>query len=70
MLVAEAEFLSDTTVLLSNDGNLLKRLSPLVKGLLIMKPTEFIKKYNVSKERLRISPAESNYLHHQTWWRF
>jgi hypothetical protein len=70
MLVAEAEFLSDTTVLLSNDENLLKTLSPLVKGLLIMKPTEFVKNYDLSKERLRISPAESDYLYHQTWWRF
>ena len=70
MLVAEAEFLSDTTVLLSNDGALLKKLSPLVKGLLIMKPTEFINKFDVSKERLRVSPAESNYLNQKTWWRF
>jgi hypothetical protein len=70
MLVAEAEFLSDTTVLLSNDRNLLKKLSPLVKGLLIMKPTEFVKNYDLLKERLRISPAKSNYLYHQTWWRF
>lgn len=70
MLVAEAEFLSDTTVLLSNDGDLLKRLSPLVEGLSIMRPTEFIKKFNISKERLRVSPTESNYLYQKTWWRF
>lgn len=70
MLAAEAEFLSDTTVLLSNDKDLIKNVSPLTNGLLIIRPTEFIAKFGISNNKLRISPAETHPRYHDTWWRF
>ena len=70
MLVAEAEFLSDTTVFLSNDRKLIKKIAPLTIGLLIMQPTEFIAKFGISNNKLRISPAETHPRYHDTWWRF
>ena len=70
MLAAEAEFLSDTTILLSNDQNFIRRVSPLTNGVLIMKPTEFIKKFRISSNKLRISPTETHPRYHDTWWRF
>jgi len=69
-LAAEAEFLSDTTILLSNDDKFIKRVAPLTNGLLIMRPTEFIEKFDISNNKLRISPAETHPRYHDTWWRF
>ncbi len=70
MIAAEAEFLSDTTVLLSNDTDFIKNVSPLTKNLLIIRPTEFVEKFNVSNNKLRVSPAKTNPLFSTTWWRF
>jgi len=70
MLAAEAEFLSDTTVLLSNDDKFIKRVAPLTNGLLIIRPTEFIAKFGISNNKLRISPDETHPRYHDKWWRF
>ena len=70
MLAAEAEFLSDTTVLLSNDGKFIRRIALLTNGLLIIRPTEFIEKFDISNNKHRISPAETHPRYHDTWWRF
>lgn len=70
MLAAEAEFLSDTTVLLSNDSKFIKKVAPLTNGLLIMRPTEFIAKFGITNNKLRISPAETHPRYYDKWWRF
>lgn len=70
MIAAEAEFLLDTTVLLSNDTKFIKNVSPLTSNLLIIRPTEFIEKFNISTNKLRVSPAPTNPLYPLAWWRF
>jgi hypothetical protein len=70
MLAAEAEFLYDITVLLSNDGDFIRKVSPLTNRLLIMKPTEYIKKFDISSKELKISPEETHPRYHDTWWKF
>lgn len=68
-IVAEAEYLKDTTVLLTIDGDLIKSISPLTEGLLIIKPTDFIERLKQKKLRLRISPSKNSHLYNETWWR-
>lgn len=70
MLAAEAESLSDTTVLLSHDDKFIRRVAPLTNRLLIMRPTEFIAKFGISNNKLRISPAETHPRYYDKWWRF
>ena len=69
-IAAEAEYLQDTTILLSTDKKFINKISTITVGLLIIKPTDFVKKFNLKNSAITISPAESNPLFHETWWRF
>lgn len=69
-IAAEAEYLQDTTILLSADNKFINKISTITDGLLIIRPTDFVKKFNLNNSAMTISPAESNPLFHETWFKF
>lgn len=68
-IAAEAEA-AGVTVLLTRDKDLIGRLGPIVKGLSIMRPTDFLAKLAIGPNTKPIlSPAPSNPLYDKSWWR-
>lgn len=70
LIAAEAEAITDTTILLSNDFDFIKRINPIVRNLIIMRPTDFKIKFDLKNESLKKSPLKPHHLYFETWWKF
>lgn len=68
-IAAEAEA-AGVAVLLTYDKDLIGRLGPIVKGLSIMRPTDFLAKLGIGSGAKPIRlPSSSNPLYSKNWWR-
>ncbi|MGE0885681.1 MAG: hypothetical protein AB7P14_19200 [Blastocatellales bacterium] len=68
-VAAEAEA-AGVTFLLTLDKDLIDRLGTIVKGLSIMKPTDFLAKLGIGPATKPIRlPTPSNPLYSKNWWR-
>jgi hypothetical protein len=69
LIAAEAEAITDTTILLSNDFKFIDRINPVLNDLIIMKPTDFVKEYKLKEETLKKVVVEGHPLYHESWWK-